>query len=232
LQFSFFALGLAMVETASCEVVMRLAKISAILGFAWLLSLPVGAEEIGRATVGGRAVILDANGTWAYANVIGTGDATNQACSGGNLISSKKLPISLCLALPWRVDTTPTGSIELQATQTELDLFVGLITERTQLPLETLRQAILLNAASAAGVRPEDVPILKESVETLNGFKWQYIEYELSVSGAKFRFGNYHQTLGEIGVVQIAFWSTAAYFDQSKPAMLAMMDGVKLDVAK
>jgi hypothetical protein len=118
--------------------------------------------------------------------------------------------------------------MELQAIQPDLDLYVGLITERTQMPIKSLRDAIVYNAAGAGSVRPEDVPILKESVETLDGQEWNYIEYAVVISGAKFRFGNYHKSLGELGVVQVAFWCSDAYFEQSKPAVVAMMNGVKL----
>ncbi len=213
---------------------MRLACVFVALGL--LFPSALHASEVGRATINGRPVILDSAGTWAYADAVGAGAGAKAAavtgCDNGNAIASKKLPISMCIFTPWRVDSTPSSAMELQAVQPDLDLYVGLITERTQMPIKSLRDAILYNAAGAGSVRPEDVPVLKESVETLNGAEWNYIEYEVVISGAKFRFGDYHKSLGELGVVQVAFWSSAAYFEQSKPAIVAMMNGVKLKAAQ
>lgn len=206
---------------------MRLALIT--LASALLASAPTFAAEIGRTTVNGRAVILDSAGTWTYADAAGAAPLATRDCATGNSIVSKKLPISLCINKPWRIDNSPSSAMELQATNADLDLYVGLITERTQMPIANLRGAILYNAAGAAGIRPEDVPILKESVDTVNAVTWNYIEYEVTISGAKFRFGDYHKSLGELGVVQVAFWAPAAYFEQSKPAMVEMMNTVKVD---
>jgi hypothetical protein len=208
---------------------MRVVCLSLAMGL--FFSSAVYATEIGRTTVNGRSVILDSAGTWAYADEAGAtaGAAVKAGCDLGNNIASKKLPISVCLTQPWRVDNSPSSAMELQATHPDLDLYVGLITERTEMPLATLREAILYNAANASGIKTEDVPVLKESVESLNNQSWNYIEYEVVISGAKFRFGDYHKSLGELGVVQMAFWAPAAYFEQSKPAMVAMMNGVKLD---
>lgn len=211
---------------------MRLTTLCAVLGSVFLGSYGAMSAEIGRATVSGRLVVLDSNGTWAYADEASNTAPQDSSCTSGKVINSKKLPISICLTKPWKLDEEPQGSMEMQVVQTELDLFVGLVTERTQMPVATIRQAILVNAASFAGVRAEDVAILKDTSETLNGVEWKYIEYEVDYSGAKFRFGNFHQSLGELGAVQVAFWSSAAYFDQNRSAINGFMNGVKLNVAK
>jgi hypothetical protein len=214
------------------EVQMRLTTLCVVLGSVFFGTCGAMSAEIGRATVAGRLVVLDSNGTWAYADEASAASPQDATCASGNVIKSKKLPISICVTKPWRIDETAPGSMEMQVVQTELDLFVGLVTERTQMPVSTIRQAILANAASFAGIRAEDVATLKDTSETLNGVEWKYIEYEVVYSGAKFRFGNFHQSLGELGAVQVAFWSSAAYFDQNRSAINDFMNGVKLNVAK
>lgn len=211
---------------------MRLTALCAVLVSVFLGTYGAMSAEIGRATVAGRLVVLDSNGTWAYFDGSTSAVPQDTSCADGNVINSKKLPISICVTKPWKLDESPQGSMEMQVVQTELDLFVGVVTERTQMPASTIRQAILVNAASFAGVRAEDVAVLKDTSETLNGVEWKYIEYEVAYSGAKFRFGNFHQSLGELGAVQMAFWSSAAYFDQNRSAINAFMNGVKLNIAK
>ena len=69
------------------------------------------AEEIGRATINGRTVIIDGAGTWAYEN--SPADVAAQAidCGEGKKIQSKKIKISLCIAPPWRLDSSPPDSM-------------------------------------------------------------------------------------------------------------------------
>lgn len=179
------------------------------------------AAEIGRTTIGGRTAIIDSNGTWAY---VDTGpQVSDSSCATGTSIKSKKLPIHFCVDKPWVMDNAPPGAMEFQVVHRDLDLYLGMIFERTQMELSGLKGAILYNAAAANGVRAEDVPIRKESTEAINGIDWSYIEYDVKVSGGNFRFGNFYTSLGERGVVQSVFWSNTTYFDEGKPAILAMM---------
>jgi hypothetical protein len=187
------------------------------------------AEEIGRTTIGGRTAVIDSNGTWVYADGNAGAQASNATCETGSKIKSKKLPISFCVYKPWGLDSTPPSSMEFQAVNSDLDLYFGLITERTQMDLAGLKDAILYNAASASGLRSEDVPILKESKETINGVEWNYMEYDIAISGGNFRFGNYFVSLGDRGAVQAAFWSSRSFFETNKPGMIAMMNKVVLE---
>ena len=192
-----------------------------MLAYACLTATSANAAEIGRTNIGGRTAIIDSDGTWAYED--GGQVASDSSCVTGTKIKSKKLPIFLCLDKPWVMDTVPPGAMEFQIVHRDLDLYLGLIAERTQMELSGLKAAILYNAASVNGVRPDDVPILKESKETINGIEWSYIEYDVTVSGGKFRFGNFYTSLGERGVVQSVFWSNTVYFEENKPTILAKM---------
>jgi hypothetical protein len=189
------------------------------------------AEEIGRSSINGRVVIIDGNGTWKYDGAqAAAGVPTPADCTGGSVVKSKKLPVSLCVSAPWKLDSTAPGSMEFQVLNNELDAYFGLITERTAIPLAGLRQAILINAAQGSGVTESDILIASESKVTIGGHEWSYIEYHVTFGGAKYRFANYYSSLGDKGVVQGVFWCSDAYFEQNKSAITKFMSAVQLQL--
>ncbi len=203
----------------------RIFLIVACAALAFLAPQFAAAEEAGRAQLNGRTIILQAGGTWKYAD-----DAPTAAvdCSGGKVIKSKKLNLSVCVVQPWKIDPTPSEAMEFQLLEPEQDIFVGFITERAPMPFAVLKEAIISNAARATGVHAEDVPVLKESKVALNGKEWNYIEYDVDFKGAKFRFGNYYVSLGDLGVAQMVFWCSKAYFDQNRPLIEALAAKVNI----
>lgn len=172
----------------------------------------------------GKTVILDTNGTWTYAPAAPAPAAA--ACADGRLVDSKKLPMTVCLPSDWKIDTTASGSFEIQAIQTSTDTYFGLVTERTIMSAANLRTAILYNASSATGVREEDIPILSETKEQIGGKEWDLIVYDVDFKGNKFRFGNYYRSLGELGAVQAVFWCSTPYFDQVKADIGKLASGI------
>jgi hypothetical protein len=204
---------------------------SLLVWFVFLLAVSplASAEEIGRVPLNGRTVILQSDGTWAYDAAAVSAADTN--CDKGNRIKSKKLDLSVCVSLPWKVDSTPSEAMEFQLIEPDQDIFAGFITERTSMQAKLLRKAILGNAASAIGVREEDVPIVKESKISINGTTWDYVEYDVNLQGAKFRFGNYYVSFGDKGVAQIVFWCSLPYFDANRPTIEALVATVKTSAA-
>jgi hypothetical protein len=196
-----------------------------------LLTTVALSEEIGRAVINGKAIVVDGNGTWKYADAPLAATTPETAdCGTGSTIKSKKLPLSLCIAPPWRLDQSPQGSMEMQAVNGEADLYFGLVTERSPVPLAMLRKAILYNAAQATGVREEDIAVAKEELATINGYEWNYIEYDVNYQGAKFRFSNYYGALADVGNVQAVFWCSPAYFDQNKQLVQKFMSTINLQI--
>jgi hypothetical protein len=193
-----------------------------------LLALPAAADEIGKATIGGRTIIIDSNGTWRYASEAGATALKATDCTAGYAYKDKKLPFIFCLPPSWKIDQSPQGSMELQAHNNELDLYMGVIVERSEMTAEMLRSAALYNAATATGVRTEDIPIVIENKQSFAGQEWNYLSYDVVFSGSKFRFGNYGAVLPKGGVIQVVFWSSPTFFDQNKVAMVEIMQTTKL----
>ena len=117
--------------------------------------------------------------------------------------------------------------MELQAHNNDLDLYMGVIVERSEMTAEMLRSAALYNAATATGVRTEDIPIVTENKQSFAGKEWNYLSYDVVFSGSKFRFGNYGAVLPKGGVIQVVFWSSPTFFDQNKAAMVEVMGTTK-----
>jgi hypothetical protein len=183
------------------------------------------ADEIGRHELNGRTIIIDSNGTWKYAEA---NAVSNGECTDGNVIASQKLRLSVCVKSPWRMDNSGSGTFGFQFDNSVSEIYGGAITEKTELPVEALEYGILKNAADAMGLRNEDVPVLKKSKVTLNNVEWNYIEYEIKLKGASFRFGNYYISLGETGVAQVAFWCGRAHFENNRKQIEEMASTIEV----
>jgi hypothetical protein len=179
-----------------------------------LSSFAVQAAEVGRAKINNRDVVLDSDGTWKYLDTAQPAQAGT--CTSGQQFKSKRLPVSFCLMPAWRIDPTPSGSMEIQAHNADLELYMGFIGERLELTMAGLRDAAVSNAANATGVLARDIPILKEEAKSFAGEDWKYLEYDVNFKGTVFRFGNYMSALKKGGAVQVVFWSSPAFFDQNK----------------
>jgi hypothetical protein len=176
----------------------------------------LSAEEIGRVQLGGKDIIVDGNGTWAYADK----DAqTNAVCTDGTPVKSKKLNLSICVKEPWRVSTSASDSFEFQIDNKSDEIYAGAITERANLTLDALEYAIISNAASGTGARKEDIPVVKKSKIMINGVEWSYIEYDVNFKGTKFRFANYYVSLGDSGAAQFVYWCSLPYFEKNRASI-------------
>lgn len=189
------------------------------------MSVGAWAEEIARHEINGRAIIIDSDGTWKYAEAVA---APTGECADGNIITSKKINLSMCIDSAWRIDNKTSGNFEFQFYNASSEIYGALVAERTGVPTEALEYAILFHAANAMGLRNEDVPVLKKSKVTLNGVEWNYIEYDIKLNGANFRFGNYYISLGETGVAQIPFWCGRAYFEKNRKQIEEMASTIEV----
>lgn len=189
----------------------------------------VYSAEIGRTTLNGRTAVLDSNGTWKFEDSVPGVPGSSPVCPTGYAFESKRIALSLCLPAVWKVDAASPGSVELQAENTDLDLFMAVIVDRLDTTPEAVRRAALFHAAKAAGVRVEDIPVVAERSEKVAGRDWNYLEYEVSMAGTKLRFGNYNIALPKGGAVQIAFWASPSFFDRNIVAAADVLQSVRLD---
>ena len=190
--------------------------ISCLLPF---IASPAIASDIGRATIGGKEIILDADGTWKYAPL---NNATATVACSGSPIQSGKLKVSMCLPQIWTINPNASAPFEYEFGDHTKDIYAGIITERTLMSSDLLDTAILTNAAGAMNITVNDMPIRRRAVVQLNGKEWHYLEFEADLKGSKFIMANYHQAFNEGGAAQVLFWTSEPFFDESRPEIEAV----------
>jgi hypothetical protein len=196
-----------------------------VLAFTACMVSAAPAAELGRVPMNGRTVIIDDNGTWSYAP--DNAPVAVNTCIAGRVLQSKKLPLSLCLPSNWKIVKPDGSAFEIQAVDLQTDTYFGLITERTIISREFLKQAIIEYAASAMQTTSDNVPIISETREQIGGKDWDYIIYDITLRGSKFRFGNFYLSLGDLGAVQVVFWCSTPYFDEVKEELRKVAQGIQ-----
>lgn len=162
------------------------------------------AEEVGRAEVDGRPVVLFENGTWRFAR----SDAeTRGDCAERVVFASSLVPLSYCLSdAEWR-KTPPFGAFEQAFAHKQANVFMGTITERAVLSATVVRDAIIANMEDASGLTP--VEVAGEGTRTINGTDWRTLKLRTTIDGSRFVYWYYYLT-GEAAVVQVLFWAPAS----------------------
>ena len=170
------------------------------------LATAAHAQEVGRAEVDGRDVVLFENGAWRFAD---SEVVDGAECDGMVRINSPEVPLSYCLAETEWARESADGAFEAVYAHKQAELYLGVISERNTFTKEALREAIVSNARSAAGLGEVtvfdanlDVPIADED--------WGYIKLGAEISGTDFIYWNYFlPTTGK--AAQFVFWSTAEH---------------------
>jgi len=177
--------------------------------------LAQAASELGRLQFSGKVIILFDDNSWKYAEEAAANTPANGVCDGGAIVS-KVLPITLCMnGAVWGEQPHGAG-LEAFYTLKDTDLFVAMITERTPLDEAFLREAIISNAANAAGVTTAEVKVLKEESVTINATPWRYIEYSMKMAGTIFHYANFYRQFPEKGSAQVVFFTSDNLFEESR----------------
>lgn len=178
-----------------------------------------GAAEIGRTEIGGRTVVIDDNGTWSYADQASGGVSSTPARSGGDCqsIESSVLPVSLCLDEQNWVLGNVEGNAEHNFRRKDGELYLMMITEKDYFPQKTLRDAILINAQNAAGLKK--VNVLEEKTVEIGGHSFDRIVYRTTVDNLDVTYDNYYSGIEGKGSVQFVFFSLTEEYQGFKPAI-------------
>lgn len=199
-------------------------RISARLAFLCLVSIasvPVAAlsAEIGRVELDGRSIILNDDNTWTYADS-GSGPSA-AACTR---IDSTALPVGVCLDPAIWERAELGGAPEHSFKVKNAERYLMLITEKDFFPNPTLRDAILKNAQSAAGL--EKVKILDEGEELIGGAKFSRIVYRTVVDGLDVTYSNHYTGFVGKGSVQFVFFAESADNEAFAPEMAKVVSAL------
>ena len=155
----------------------------------------------------GEEVILFSDGTWRYANLeveetkpIPTNPQTfEKDKSASFMLKSKKAKVGFWLdPKQWsfqQATDNPDAEYDLQLKGE--DLFGMIITEKMEIPLESLKSIAFENGRAAA----PDLEIVKEEYRNVNGIKVLCLQMNGTLQGIKFAYYGYYYS-NEGGTVQ------------------------------
>tara|TARA_Y100000385_G_scaffold289637_1_gene359747 strand:- start:3641 stop:4273 length:633 start_codon:yes stop_codon:yes gene_type:complete len=178
----------------------------------------------------GEEVILFEDGTWKYQNedqIYEKETPTNpnkfkKDKASTFLLKSSKLNIGVYLnPKTWsfkKATDNPEAEFELQLKGG--DLYGMIITEKVEIPLETLKSIALENGKAAA----PDLKIVKEEYRTVNGLKVLLLQLNGTMQGIKFSYyGYYFSSPNES--VQFITYTSQNLLDSYKPEIEKLLNG-------
>lgn len=192
----------------------------AAIGFVLVAQTPSSwSAEIGRATVGGKEIIVNDDNTWSYAAAAGTGNCT--------AIKSEVLPVSLCLdPVGWGLANLE-GAAEQSFKRKDTEFYLMLITEKEFFDQPTLKKAVLTNAQNAAGL--EKVKTLDDGTATVSGKPFGRIVYQTIIDGLDVTYENYYSGMDGKGSVQFVFFALTADYEKFRPFIDEAVAGLKVE---
>jgi len=103
------------------------------------------------------------------------------------------------------------------------DLWVKVITERIEVPVDSLPDIVLSNAKD----EDPNAKIVKRGWRMVNGTRLTFLEYELSIKGIQVTFYN-HMCSGPFGTIQIAAWTGRSLIDEFRPVIERLVSGFEI----
>jgi hypothetical protein len=121
-------------------------------------------------------------------------------------ISSKTVKLTGCVDTEW-VQTQGTGAQEFVYATADGNFGLMVITENQAFAATQFHDAIINNAIKGAGGKKEDVAVVSERVENIDGKPFSVLEYTLADNGSPILFQNYYYSQPGFGSVQILSYS-------------------------
>lgn len=196
-----------------------------------LIFVNVIEAQIKAVTETGEEVTLYDDGSWKYLNEdqlsekeISTNTIIFKKDKESNfLIKSKKLNVGFWLNPKlWSFDRPSENTDgEYNLRLKGADLYGMIITEKVEIPLETLKNLALKKAMNAA----PDAKIVKEEYRIVNGIKVLLLQINATVQGVKFTYYGYYFS-NTNGTVQLITYTSKNLFEGYKPKMETLLNGI------
>ncbi len=186
--------------------------------------------QIKAVTEKGDEVLLYDNGTWSYTNtaikeevVITENPAIFTIDKASSfLVKSDRIPVGVNIN-PKLWSFKKAGEDEAAEFEFQLkneDLYMLLITEKIEIPVESLSGIAFENAQSAA----PDAKIVAQEYRMVNGVKLLMMQMEGTIQGVKFKYFGYYYG-GPAGAVQVLCYTASNLFDGYKDEMETLLNG-------
>ncbi|MFY0591010.1 hypothetical protein [Roseivirga sp.] len=202
-----------------------------ILSLLCLFIIQLAYSQQKAVTEKGEEVILYEDGTWKYQNqedslkgeILTNPTLFEKGEESTFLLKSSKLEIGVYLdPKQWsftKAKDNPEAEYELQLR--EGDLYGMVITEKVEIPLETLKFIALENGKSAA----PDLKVVKEEYRTVNGLKVLLLQLNGTMQGIKFSYYGYYFS-NTNGTVQFITYTSQNLMDSYRPISEKLLNGI------
>lgn len=205
---------------------------TALLTLLIFANISIISAQIIAVTESGDQVILNQDGTWQYVDEPLVDEETALPVNETNFIKSKnltflvksnKLKIGIWIdSKSWSFEKgTDNEQNEYQFQKKGEDLYAMLISEKMQIPLETMR---LVAVQNAKGVAP-DIKIVKEELRNVNGIQVLMMQMAGTIKGIKFVYFGYYYS-NENGTVQLLTYTSEALFAEYEKDMEIFLNGL------
>lgn len=207
-------------------------KISAILLL--IVASFTTQAQIKAITEKGDEVLLNENGTWSYLNggteapevALETNPNEFKKDAGASfLVKSDRIPVGVHVNPKlWSFKKAAEGEAsEYEFQRKNEDLYVLLITEKIEIPVESLKGLAFENAQSVA----PDAKIVAQEYRIVNGVKILMMQMEGTIQGVTFRYFGYYYS-GPEGSVQLLSYTSSNLFEGYKNDMEKFLNGFVL----
>jgi hypothetical protein len=123
-----------------------------------------------------------------------------------NDITSKTIKLTACADTEW-VAGTGTGAQEFVYTTADQNFGLMVITESQAFDSTKFHDAIIANAVHGIGDKPDDVKVVSERIENIDGKPFNVLEYTVANNGSPILFQNFYFSQPGVGSVQILAYS-------------------------
>lgn len=187
-------------------------------------------SQVRALTETGDEVILYENRTWTYVNdsvtamhEIKVNDTDFRKSKNSTfLVKSKKLNIGIWIdPEKWNFTKNSTNeAAEFQFQKKDEDLYALMVSEKMQIPVESLKQIALQNARNAA----PDARIVHEEYRNVNGIKVLMMQMIGTIQGIKFTYCGYYYS-NPNGTVQLLTYTSQNLYDHYQKDIETFLNG-------
>jgi len=196
-----------------------------------LLSVQLSNAQINAITDSGDEVVLYNDGTWKYLNdsIVTASEIPENSKvfitdeKSTFLVKSKKLNIGIWInPKTWSFSKgTDKDAYEFQFQKKSDDLYAMLIAEKTQIPIETLKEIAISNAKDAA----PDIKVIKEEYRNVNGKRVFMMQMAGTIQGIRFTYYGYYYSNSN-GTIQLLAYTGESLFNEYETEIELFLNGL------
>jgi len=178
----------------------------------------------------GDEVVLNADGTWKFVNkedakieqLLVNSKKFNKDKKSTFLLKSKKVNVGIWInPKEWELTSQiKNPAAEFIFRKRNEDLYAMMITEKSQIPLESLKKIAIINAQNAS----PDAKVIKQEYRIVNGVKVIMMQMTVTLQGIKFVYYNYYYSNSN-GAVQLLTYTSENLFEHYKKGIEKFLNG-------